>query len=133
MVMYVLYIKSAVILPLNGLRDLWNSLTRYAHYYQCIYTSYNTDESALRDIYARCPRASAYIRQRMSSCVITNMLHFWHSKSLSKPEVECSAIAYIVTDADCDCERYFIGVYNVSQRSMMYSIVLTSITGLYSH
>ena len=31
-----------------------------------------------------------YIRQSTSACVITNMLHFRHSKNLHKPEVDCS-------------------------------------------
>ena len=35
-----------------------------------------------------------YIRQSMSACVITNMLHLQHSKNLSKPEVDCSAGSY---------------------------------------
>ena len=35
-----------------------------------------------------------YIRQSMSACVITNMLHFRHSKNLPKLEVRCSAGLY---------------------------------------
>ena len=53
-----------------------------------------------------------YIRQGMSNCVITNMLHFWHSKNQPIPEVDCST-SYIVTDSDSeidtdsDCGRSF--------------------------
>ena len=35
-----------------------------------------------------------YIRQSISACVITNILHFRHSKILPKPEVDCSASLY---------------------------------------
>ena len=47
----------------------------------------------------------------MSACVITNynMLHFQHYKNLPKPEVlkSTAQLAYIVTDTDSDCGRYF--------------------------
>ena len=35
-----------------------------------------------------------YIRQSMSACVITNTLHFQHSKNLPKPKIDCSASLY---------------------------------------
>ena len=35
-----------------------------------------------------------YIRQSKSACVITNMLHFRHSKNLPNPEVDCLASLY---------------------------------------
>ena len=35
-----------------------------------------------------------YIRQSTSACVITNMLHFQHSKNQPIPEVHCSASLY---------------------------------------
>ena len=35
-----------------------------------------------------------YIRQSTSACVITNMLHFQHSKNLPKLKVDCSASLY---------------------------------------
>ena len=37
-----------------------------------------------------------YIRQSMSACVITNMLHFWHSQDLPKLEEYCLAFLYSV-------------------------------------
>ena len=78
----------------------------YTHTYICI--SYNTGKSALPDIHTWCPRAHSargrtapegeciYIRQSTSACVITNMLHFWHSQNLPKPEGHCSAFLYTV-------------------------------------
>ena len=42
----------------------------------------------------------------MSFCVITNILHFWHSKI--RPNLKATAqLAYIITDADCVYERLF--------------------------
>ena len=42
-----------------------------------------------------------YIRQSTSARVITNMLHFQHSKI--QPNLKPTAqLAYVVTDADCD-------------------------------
>ena len=35
-----------------------------------------------------------YIRESTSACVITNMLLFWHSKNLPKPEVDSSTSLY---------------------------------------
>ena len=63
------------------------------------------------------------------SCVITNMLHFRHPKNLKL----ITQLAYIVTDADCDCGRYFNVFKTFSNISMTYPIVLISIMGLYSH
>ena len=73
-----------------------------------------------------------YIRQSTSACFITNMLHFWHSENLPKPEVDCSANLYsnrcwLVTG---DYFNFFIMFHNVS---MMYPLVVISIMGLYSH
>ena len=54
-------------------------------FYMYVCISYNTGKSALLDIYARRPRHAApegkciYIRQSMSACVISNIIHFWHS------------------------------------------------------
>ena len=47
-----------------------------------------------------------YIRQSTSACVITNMLHFRHSKNLPKLEGNVH-LAYIVTDADYDSGKFF--------------------------
>ena len=73
-----------------------------------------------------------YIRQSTSACAITNMLHFWYYKNL--PNLKSTAqLAYIVTDIDSDCGRYynvFIAFPNVY---MMYSIAVILIMGLYSH
>ena len=47
-----------------------------------------------------------YIRQSMGACVITNMLHFRHSKI--HPNLTATVqLAYIITDADCDCGSLF--------------------------
>ena len=51
-----------------------------------------------------------YIRQSMNACVITNMLHFWHSKI--RPKLKANAqLAYIVMDADCDYGSLFYNVF----------------------
>ena len=47
-----------------------------------------------------------YIRQGMSAFVITNMLHFRHSKICLNLK-STAQLAYIVTDADGDCGGYF--------------------------
>ena len=47
-----------------------------------------------------------YIRQSTSACVITNMLHFWHSKNLPKLEGNIQ-LANIVTHADYDSGKLF--------------------------
>ena len=65
--------------------------------YVCMYVciSYNTGKSALPDIYVRRPRVLLRIFQESTSaCVITNMLHFRHSKNLPKLEGKCSADLY---------------------------------------
>ena len=47
-----------------------------------------------------------YIRQSMSACVITNMLHFQDSKIC--PNLKATALlACIVTNADCDYRSFF--------------------------
>ena len=65
----------------------------------------------------------------MSACVITNMLHFRHSKNLKLT----AQLAYIVTDADCDSGRYFNIFMMFPNISMTYPIVLILIVELYSH
>ena len=47
-----------------------------------------------------------YIRQSTSACVITNVLHFRHSKNLPKLEGNVQ-LAHIVTDADYDSGKLF--------------------------
>ena len=47
-----------------------------------------------------------YIRQSTSACVITNMLHFQHSKNLPKLKGNIQ-LAYIVTDVDYDSWKLF--------------------------
>ena len=60
------------------------------------------------------------------------MLHFQHSKNLSKPEIT-TQLAYIVTETDCDCGRYFNIFIMFPNVLMTHPIVLISIMGLYSH
>ena len=69
----------------------------------------------------------------MSACVITNMLHFRHSKI--HPNLKLTAqLAYIVTDADCDCGSLFFNIFiTFPNVSMMYPILVYSILGLYRH
>ena len=89
----------------------------------CLVYTHNARECAV-------PKGEcAYIRQSTSACVITNMLHFRHSKNLKST----AQLAYIATDTDCDCGRYhnvFVMFPNVS---MTYPIVFISIMGLYSY
>ena len=60
-----------------------------------------------------------YIRQSTNACVITNMLHFWHSKIC--PNLKPTAqLAYIVTDADCDYGRLFNVFITFPNVSMTY-------------
>ena len=66
------------------------------------------------------------------SCVKTNMLHFWHSEMYANLK-STAQLAYIVTDVDCDCERYFNIFITFSNVSVTYPIVLLLIMGLYSH
>ena len=61
----------------------------------------------------------------MSACVITNMLHFRHSKS--------AQLAYIVTDTDSDCGKYFNIFVTLPNVHMKYSIAVILIIGLYSY
>ena len=108
--------------------------------YVCICISYNTGKSALPDIYARYPRACSArgrvrIYQAKHECLCyKSMLHFQHSKHLECPNLKLTAqLAYIVTDADCDCGRYFYVFITLPNVSMMYPIILILIMGLYSH
>ena len=70
-------------------------------------------------------------QESTSACVITIMLHFWHSKI--HPNLKATAqLAYIVTDTDCDNGSFndFIMFPNVS---MTYPIPLNLTMGLHSH
>ena len=60
------------------------------------------------------------------------MLHFRHSKNLSNLKLTAQ-LAYIVTDADCDCGRYFNVFIMFPNVSMMYPIAFILIMRLYSH
>ena len=72
------------------------------------------------------PRALClYIRQSMSACVITNMLHFRHCPNLT-------LTVQLVTDTDSDSGRYFNVFIMLPNVSMTYPIVLILIMGLYS-
>ena len=48
-----------------------------------------------------------YIRQSMSVCVITNILHFRHSQ-ICPNLVTTEQPLYIVTDTDYDCRNLFV-------------------------
>ena len=72
-----------------------------------------------------------YIMQSMSACVITNMLHFQHSKI--HPNLKAIAqLAYIVTDTDCDYGSLF-NIFIMFPTFPMYPILVYLIVGLYSH
>ena len=50
------------------------------------------------------------------------------------PNLKLTAqLAYIVTDTDCDCGRYFNIFIMFPNVSVTYPMVLISIMGLYSH
>ena len=57
------------------------------------------------------------------------MLHYWHSKSLPKPERNV-LLVYIVSDANYDSRNVSIMFPNVS---MTVPVVLVSFMGLYNH
>ena len=59
--------------------------------------SCNTGTRALPDMYARA--SGIHIRQSTSTCVITNMLHFRHSKICPNLTLIFPS-AYIVRDSD---------------------------------
>ena len=65
----------------------------------------------------------AYISQSMSACVITNMLHFRHSKNLP-----ITYFKYIVIGTRCDCGSMFCCCYDVSSlyfvMTFMYIMVV---------
>ena len=102
-----IYTSLIVTIKLIG---IWNIYNIYIYIYIYIYIiciSYNTGKNALPDIYARCPRGECvYIRQSTLACVITNMLLFQHYKIC--PNLKSTTqLAYIVTNTDSDCGRYF--------------------------
>ena len=103
----------------------------YLSFIICI--SYNIGKSALPDIYVQRSRASAYISGKAQVPVL--QLIFYTSGTLKIcPNLMLTAqLAYIVTDADCDCGRYFNVFIMFPNISMTYPIVLISIMGLYSH
>ena len=78
--------------------------------YICVYVyiciSYNTAKVLCLIYMHDAQGRTAHIRQSMSARVITNMLHLQHSKIC--PNLKLTAqLAYIVTDNDSDCGRYF--------------------------
>ena len=85
---------------LDSFRKITVCIYIYIYIYIYICISYNTGKSALPDIYARARGRAApegecvYIRQSTSACVITNMLHFRHSKNLPKLDSNISASLY---------------------------------------
>ena len=81
------------------------------------------------------PRVRAYIRQSTSACVITNN-HAVYAHGTLKicPNLKWTTqLVFIVTDADCDCGRYFNIFITFPNISMMYPIAVILIMGLYSH
>ena len=80
--------------------------------YTCTYVciSYNTGKSTLPDTYrhmACSAQGQVRIHEANHEClVITNMLHFQHSKMC--PNLKPTAhLVYIVTDADFNCGKLF--------------------------
>ena len=62
-----------------------------------------------------------YIKQSTSACVMTNMLHFRHSKICPNLK-ENVQLVYIVTDADCDGRIlcYVTATFQVSIEALLY-------------
>ena len=57
-----------------------------------------------------------HIRHSKSACVITNNLCYISSTLKICPNLKPTAqLVYIVIDADCDYERLFLQIYNISQ------------------
>ena len=67
-----------------------------------------------------------YIRQSTSVCVITNMLHFQHYKICLNLKFTVQ-LAYIVTNTDSDCGKYFYIFIMFPNVSMMFPIAFISI------
>ena len=72
-----------------------------------------------------------YIKQSTNACVI---ICYTSGTLKIYPNLKLTAqVAYIVTDADCDCGRYFNVIIVFPNVSITYPIVLILIMGLYSH
>ena len=68
--------------------------------------SHNTGTRTLPDIYALALGRRVYISGKARVPVITNMLHSGTTKICPNLK-STSQLAYIITDTDSDCGRYF--------------------------
>ena len=64
-----------------------------------------------------------YIRQSMSACVITNVLHFTHSK-ICPNRIFKAPLFYIVTDSTFDCGMLWYGSSNEYRIAISFSIAI---------
>ena len=64
-----------------------------------------------------------YIRQYMSACVATNMLHFRHSKNLPEHIANRSAY-YIAKDSHCDYNISMMFIYIIHLISFNHGSLL---------
>ena len=71
------------------------------------------------------------IRQSMSACIITNVI--LPALKICPNLKSTAQLAYIVTDTDSDCVRFFNVFIMFPNISMTYPITVISIMGLYSH
>ena len=69
--------------------------------------SYNTGKSALPDIYARCPRASAYISGKARVPVLQVIYSTSGTLKICPNLMLDAQPLYKVTDAGCDCGTLF--------------------------
>ena len=74
-----------------------------------------------------------YIRQSTSACVITTILHFWHSKNLPNPKSTAQLRSLYSKIHWQWLWEVFLTLYKVSNVSMTYPIAVILIKGLYSH
>ena len=106
----------------------------------CVYVKVVTQSRELCLIYmydtqgCTAPKGECiYIRQSISACVITNMLHFQHYKNLPKPKFNCSASLYSNRHWQGLWELFFNIFIKFPNVSMMYPIAVITIMEFYSH
>ena len=78
--------------------------------------SYNTGKSALPDIYARCPRASAYISGKAREPVLELIYSTSGTLKICPSSIEIFRPLYIVAGAHCDYGTLFYHCHDVLAR-----------------
>ena len=74
-----------------------------------------------------------YISGKARMSVLYLMCYTSGTQKICQNLKSTAQLAYIVTDTDCDCGRYFNVFVTFSNISITYPIVLILIMGLYSH